>query len=63
MDTIVYIDAFGRVVDESESKYKVTLSGGYTWSEPFKAYWHDVKEIKPKLPMSRLLSDTILVPA
>lgn len=57
---VVFIDEFGYLVEEKDSKYKVLLSGAYHRC-PFNSSWrYEIKDIFPKIPLSYILSDVIL---
>jgi len=58
---VVFIDEFGRLVDEKISKYKVVLSGSYTWCFVGKCWRYEINNIFPKIPLSYILSDVILL--
>jgi hypothetical protein len=58
---VVFINEFGHLVDEKTSKFKVVLSGSYTWCFVGKCWRHEIKDIFPKIPLSYILSDVILV--
>ena len=58
---VVFIDEFGWLVDEQISKYKVVLNGSYNWCFIGKCWRHEIKEIYPKIALSYILSDAILV--
>ena len=61
MLVVVFIDEFGNLIDEKISKYKVTLTGSYSWCFVGKCWRHEIKDIFPKIPLSYILSDSILV--
>lgn len=61
VQSVVFIDDFGLVVEESKSTYRVTLSGSYIWCFVSKCWKHEIKEIFPKIPLSYILSDSIFV--
>ena len=58
---VVFIDEFGRLVEEKIGKFKVVLSGSYMWCFVGKCWRHEIKDIFPKIPLSYILSDSILV--
>ena len=58
---VVFIDEFGCLVEEKISKFKVVLSGSYTWCFVGKCWKYEIKSIFPKIPLSYILSDAILV--
>lgn len=58
---VVFINEYGLVVEENKSKYRVTLNGGYSWSYFANAWWHDIEKIEPKISLSRILHDRLLV--
>jgi hypothetical protein len=58
---VVFIDEFGHLVDEKTSKFKVVLSGSYSWCFVGKCWRHEIKDINPRIPLSYILSDAILV--
>ena len=58
---VVFIDEFGHLVDEKISKFEVVLSGSYNWCFVAKCWRHEIKDIFPKIPLSYILSDVILV--
>jgi hypothetical protein len=58
---VVFIDEFGHLVEEKRSKFKVVLSGSYNWCFVGKCWRHEIKDIFPKIALSYILSDTILV--
>jgi hypothetical protein len=59
--SVVFIDEFGHLVDEINSQYKVVLDGSYSWCFVGKCWRHEIKCIFPKIPLSYILSDVILV--
>lgn len=61
MLVVVFIDEFGYLVEEKISKFKVVLSGSYMWCFVGKCWRHEIKDIFPKIPLSYILSDAILV--
>jgi len=61
MLVVVFIDEFGHLVDEKMSKFKVVLSGSYSWCFVGKCWRHEIKDIFPKIALSYILSDSILV--
>ena len=61
MLAVVFIDNFGCLVDEINSQYRVVLDGSYTWCYVGKCWRYKIKEIFPKLPLSYILSDVILI--
>ena len=63
MKTIVFINEFAEIVPESESKYKVTLTGSWYFSGITKEYAHEIEKVEPFLPLSKLNSKTLLVDA
>lgn len=58
---VVFIDEFGNLVEEKISKFKVLLSGSYSWCFVCKCWRHEIKDIFPKIALLYILSDTILV--
>lgn len=48
MFVVVFIDEFGHVVEEKNSKFKVVLSGSYSWCFVGKCWRHEIKDIFPK---------------
>jgi hypothetical protein len=61
MLVVVFIDEFGHLVKEKKGKFKVVLSGSYSWCFVGKCWRHEIKEIYPKISLSYILSDAILV--
>jgi hypothetical protein len=61
MLAVIFINEFGHLVEEKISKFKVVLSGSYSWSFVGKCWRHEIKDIFPKIPLSYILSDVILV--
>jgi hypothetical protein len=61
MLVVVFIEEFGNLVEEKMSKFKVVLSGSYSWCFIGKCWRHEIKDIFPKIPLSYILSDAILV--
>lgn len=61
MSSIVYIDEYGLVVTEDKSKYKVTLNGTYSYSYFHNAWWHNIEKIEPKITLSRILHNKLLL--
>lgn len=61
MLVVVFIDEFGHLVEEKISKFKIILSGSYSWCFVSKCWRHEIKYTSPKMPLSYILSDTILV--
>ena len=57
---IVHIDKYGDIVKEPLGKYKVTLSGSYSWCFLANCWKYEVKDIFPKMPLSYILNDAIL---
>lgn len=58
---VVFIDEYGLIVAENKSKYTVTLNGDYSWSYLANAWWHYIEKIEPKIPLSGVLHDKLLV--
>lgn len=58
---VVFIDDFGHLVEEKISKFKVILSGSYMWCFVSKCWRHEIKYTFPKIPLSYILSDAILI--
>lgn len=58
---IVFINEYGHLVDEKISKFKITLSGSCSWCFVGKCWRYEIKDIFPKIPLSYILSDVILV--
>jgi len=61
MDNSIFIDKFGYIVSEEKSTHKVMLSGAYSWSYLFGAFWYDIKKIEPQIPLTRILSSEMLL--
>ena len=61
MFVVVFIDECGHLVEEKMRKFKVVLSGSYSWCFVGKCWRHEIKDIFPKIPLSYILSDSILV--
>jgi len=57
----VFIDDFGNLTNEQNSIYKVNLTGSYTWCFIGRCWRYKIKEIFPKIPLSYILSDAILL--
>jgi hypothetical protein len=55
-----YIDPYGRLVSKDEAAYTVTLTGSYKWCFLASCWEYEVQSVKPKLAISRILSDKIL---
>jgi hypothetical protein len=51
---IVHIDEYGIVVDESKSKYEILLTESYKWLYTSNCWWHEIKDIKPNIPLKGL---------
>ena len=46
-ENIVYIDAFGCIVEEKDARYKVWLQGSYEWSYAANGWWYEVEKTEP----------------
>jgi hypothetical protein len=44
-----------------KANMKVILTGSYKWLYTSNCWWHEIKDIKPNIPLKGILSDSILV--
>lgn len=58
---VCFIDEYGIIVEEKDSKYTVTLDGSYEWSFFSKGWWYGIKEITPKINITYIFSKVKLL--
>lgn len=58
----IHIDQFGHIVNKSECKYTVTLTGSVTPCRSGNGYWYEVeKHPPPPIPIDYVFSREILI--
>lgn len=57
MQITIYIDEYGYEVEQSNSTYKVVLTGSYSYSHYFKEWIYKIDKRKSNVPLSYFRSD------